>query len=64
MDNHGKDFIAVVVNFDGHDGVIIVDNAWLTAGEDQTEQGDYLYITSNADVFGIEQPEVYYIRQG
>ena len=64
MDNHDKDFITVVANFDGPDGAIIVDNVWVTAGECQTEQGEYLYITASADIFGIEQPEVYDIGRG
>ncbi len=63
MDSHEQDFVAVVVNFDGPSGVIVVDNVWLVTGEDKTKHGKYLYITSNADVFGIEQPDVSYIRQ-
>ncbi len=54
--------MAVVIDFDGPNGVIIVDGDWLTAGEGKTEHGKYLYITSNANVFGVDKPDVYYIR--
>ncbi len=65
MDDHEKDFIAVIVDFDGPEGVVVVDNVWLLPGEDEGVHGKRLYITSNADVFlGLEQPDVYYIRQG
>ena len=42
-----------------------MDEVWLTAGEDymKSKDGRYLYITSNADVFGEDKPEVYYIRR-
>jgi hypothetical protein len=63
MDSHGRDFVAVVIDFDGPDGVIIVDEVWMTAGEDKTEGGKRLYLTSDARVFGDGEPHVYYIHQ-
>ncbi len=62
MDRYDQDFVAVVVNFDGSNGVIIVDEVWLKTGEGQTRHGKYLYITSNAEVFGEDKPDVDYIR--
>jgi hypothetical protein len=53
----------VVVNFDGSNGVIVVDDVWLTTGERKTGRGKYLYLTSNADVFGEDKPDVKYIHQ-
>ena len=53
----------MVIDFDGPNGVIIVDRDWLTAGEGKTEHGKYLYnITSNTNVFRVDKPDVYYIR--
>lgn len=57
-------FVAVVVDFDGATGLIIADKLWLTTGEGKGDEGKHLYITSDASVFGEDQPDVYYIRLG
>ena len=51
----------MVLNFDGPNGTLIVNGSWLTAGEGKTQPGKYLYITSQAEVFGEDKPDVYYI---
>ncbi|KAK4220441.1 hypothetical protein QBC38DRAFT_404891 [Podospora fimiseda] len=61
--NHDdKNFVAVIVDFDGPSGLIIIDGVWLQTGPGKTENGKYLYITSDADVFGEDKPDVQYIR--
>jgi hypothetical protein len=63
-DHNDPDFVAVVLNFDGPDGVLIVEGVWLKAGEYKRGDGQYLYITSEAEVFGEQKPDVRYIRLG
>ncbi|KAK3933894.1 hypothetical protein QBC46DRAFT_274888, partial [Diplogelasinospora grovesii] len=62
-DSKNLDYVAVVVDFDRSDGVIIIEGIWLTAGKERTVDGKRLYITSDAVVFGEEKPDVYYIRR-
>lgn len=62
-DSNNQDFVAVVIDFDGSHGVIIVDRVWLTTGEGKTMNGTHLFITSDTHVAGDEQPDFYYIRQ-
>jgi hypothetical protein len=63
MDGDERNCVAVVVDFDGPDGVIIVDEIWLTTGERKSRHGKWLFITSNAYVFGEDKPDVGYIHR-
>ncbi|KAK3371856.1 hypothetical protein B0T24DRAFT_339699 [Lasiosphaeria ovina] len=63
MDSSSRDSIAVVVNFNGPDGIIIIDGVWLTTGENKLEDGRYLYISSDTFIAGEEQPAVDYVHR-
>lgn len=64
MDGDERNSAAVVVNFDGSDGLIVVDNVWLTTGKMKARGGKWLYISLPTRTFmGGGEPDVRYIHR-
>ncbi|KAK4197242.1 hypothetical protein QBC40DRAFT_285899 [Triangularia verruculosa] len=54
--------IAAVVDFDGPDGMVAVDDLFLATGQEKTQTGKWLYITPRVFVMG-EFPCVRWIHK-
>ncbi|GAB1320382.1 hypothetical protein MFIFM68171_10592 [Madurella fahalii] len=64
IDAEVKDHIAVVIDFDGSDSMVIVDGKWLATGNDPAHHGSRLYLTKDASILGIGESPVRFIHQG
>ncbi|KAK0739022.1 hypothetical protein B0T21DRAFT_286006, partial [Apiosordaria backusii] len=62
IDGNEHQHIAAVVDFDGPNGMVAVDDLFLATGQEKTQQGKWLYITSNVFVMG-EFPRVRWIHK-
>jgi hypothetical protein len=63
FDSSTQVYVAVVIDFDGPYGVIVVKKTGSTTGEKgKSEHGKYLHITSDTSDFFESEPNVYNIR--
>ena len=53
--------VAVVLNFDGPFGLVIIDNKWLKTGNEKPHGGRYLYFTTNAETLGDPKPDLRFV---
>ncbi len=58
-----RNHVAVVINFDGPDGMVVVNGNWLSTGKHKSNPGRYLYFTTSAERVGEEQADVRFIRK-
>lgn len=63
MDGDDRNCVAVVVDFDGSDGLIIINGDLLAAGRGKSLNGKWLYITFDAFVPCEDKPNVGYIHR-
>ncbi|KAK4170600.1 hypothetical protein QBC36DRAFT_201080, partial [Triangularia setosa] len=62
IDANEHKHIAAVVDFDGPDGMVAVDNLFLATAQEKIQGGEWLYITSSVFVMG-ERPSVRWIHK-
>ncbi|KAK4163028.1 hypothetical protein QBC43DRAFT_320415 [Cladorrhinum sp. PSN259] len=58
----GKGHIAAVVDFDGPEGVVVVDKNFLVTGPSNATSGEHLYISTQVFILGNE-PSVRFIHK-
>jgi hypothetical protein len=63
IDQDDKSHVAVIVNFDGPDGIIIIDEDWMKTGREKPHSGVYLYITGKGWIMGDERPDVRFVHK-
>lgn len=67
IDENEKNHVAVVINFDGPGGMVIVGNDILVTGENRSESSERLYITTRAVIIAADgddgKPDIRFVHQ-
>ncbi len=66
MDANNQDFVAIIVDFDGAGGLVVVNGKWLTTGDEDDKtrrRGRHLYYSTSATVLGQEKPDMQFIHK-